>query len=154
MAAPIRVVKGSRSVSSMIHLIKLSVGARDPAHIEAYQLARAEARGDLSTRRAYTRRQPVRDDVIGGSIYWVVQGLIRCRQQILGFESEPDQEGRPYCLIILDKELVPTIPTPRRPFQGWRYLRPDEAPADITPGLSDEPPPEEMLAELRALGLL
>lgn len=138
----------------MIHIIKLAVGARDPAHIVQYQRARAEARGDLSTRRAFTRRQPTRKDVIGGSLYWVVQGLIRCRQEILGFESELDQEGKPYCLFVLSADLVLTAPTPRRPFQGWRYLDPKEAPADLAQGASTEPPPEEMLKELRDLGLL
>ena len=138
----------------MIHIIKLAVGIRDLSHLAEVQRARATARGDLSTRRAFTRRKPVRDDVVGGSLYWVVQGLIRCRQQILGFESELDQEGKPYCLFILAPDIVRTLPTPRRPFQGWRYLEPDAAPADLVSGASGEPPPEEMLAELRALGLL
>jgi len=138
----------------MIHVIKLAVGAKDLDQIVKYQRARAEARGDLSTRRAFTRRQPTRKDVVGGSLYWVVQGLIRCRQEILGFETELDQEGKPYCLFILAPDLVPTVPTPRRPFQGWRYLDPKDAPTDLAPGASAEPPPEEMLAELRDLGLL
>ena len=84
----------------------------------------------------------------------MIQGLIRCRQRILGFETEQDIEGRPYCLFVLDPLLVKTVPTPRRPFQGWRYLAPDDAPPDLAAGLVGEPPPEEMLAELRELGLL
>ena len=136
------------------HIIKLAVGIRDLAHLEAVQRARAEARGDLRTRRAFTRRRPVREDADEGSLYWVIQGLIRCRQRMLGFESELDQDGKPYCLFILDPDIVPTVPTPRRPFQGWRYLAPEAAPADLAPNVSGEPPSEEMLAELRALGLL
>ena len=50
----------------MIHLIKLAVGAREPTDIGRYQLARAEARGDLSVRRAYTRHKPVRPEAAEG----------------------------------------------------------------------------------------
>jgi hypothetical protein len=137
----------------MIHLIKLAVGARDIAHIEAWQRARAEARGDLSTRRAFTRRRPVRPDADQGSLYWVIGGLIRCRQRLLGFEAATDEDGKPFCLFVLDPVLVPTDPRPRRPFQGWRYLKPEDAPPDLAPGFA-EAPPEEMLNELRDLGLL
>ena len=138
----------------MIHVIKLAVGIKDPKHLERVQKDRAKARGVTRTRRAYTRRKPVREDAGDGSLYWVIQGLIRCRQKILGFESELDQEGQPYCLFILDPKLVPVQPTPRRPFQGWRYLEPDDAPPDLKPGAKAEAPPEEMLAELKELGLL
>ena len=138
----------------MIHVIKLAVGIRDPDHLVQVQRMWAERRGDLSARRGYTRRKPTRDDVVGGSLYWVIQGLIRCRQEILGFESAVDDEGKPYCLIKLAPEPVLTVPTPRRPFQGWRYLDPKEAPPDLAAGVSGEPPPEEMLAELKELGLL
>jgi len=138
----------------MVHLIKLAVGIRDIPHLEGVQHARATARGDLSTRRAFTRRKPVREDAADGSLYWVIQGLIRVRQRVLGFDTELDQDGQPYCLFVLDPVLVPTVPTPRRAFQGWRYLDPAAAPPDLAPGQSGEPPPEEMLAELRDLGLL
>jgi hypothetical protein len=137
----------------MIHLIKLAVGIRDPGHLEAVQRARAEARGDLATRRGFTRRRPVRPDADEGSLYWVIGGLIRCRQRLLGFETALDDAGKPYCLFILGPDLVATAPTPRRPFQGWRYLEPDAAPPDLPRGFG-EPPPEEMLSELRELGLL
>ena len=138
----------------MIHVIKLAVGVRDPEHLVEVQRMWAKRRGKPSQRRAYTRRKPTREDVVGGSLYWVIQGLIRCRQEILGLDSAVDDEGQPYCLIKLSPKPVLTIPTPRRPFQGWRYLDPKEAPIDLAPGASAEPPPEEMLKELRDLGLL
>jgi len=137
------------------HVIKLAVGIRDVAHLEAVQRERAAARGDLSTRRAYTRHKPVRPDVLEeGSLYWVVQGIIRCRQKLLGFDQEADGEGRKYCLFVLDPELVPVVPTQRGPFQGWRYLSPDAAPADLVKGADGELPSDEMLKELRSLGLI
>jgi hypothetical protein len=138
----------------VIHLIKLAVGVRDLPHLEANQRARAEASGDLSARRAYTRNKPVRPDAEDGSLFWVIQGVIRCRQKLIGFEKETDGEGRPYCLFVLDPALIPVVPTARGPFQGWRYLQPDAAPGDIAPGADGEMPPDDMLAELRSLGLI
>ena len=137
------------------HIIKLAVGITDVAHLESVQRDRSAARGATDTRRAYTRHKPVRPDVLeDGSIYWVVQGTIRCRQRILGFEEAADAEGRKYCLFVLDPELVPVVPTQRGPFQGWRYLQPDDAPADLKRGDDGELPPDEMLKELRSLGLI
>jgi len=136
------------------HLIKLAVGIRDVAHLRQAQLERAEARGEPAIRRAFTRHKPVRPDVIGGSLFWVIQGVIRCRQKLLGFDQEADADGRPYCLFQLDPELVMIVPTQRGPFQGWRYLSPEAAPADMTVGSDGELPPDEMMRELRSLGLI
>ena len=68
--------------------------------------------------------------------------------------QEADGEGRKYCLFVLDPELVPVVPTRRGPFQGWRYLRADEAPSDLERGTDGELPPDEMLKELRGMGLI
>ena len=136
------------------HLIKLAVGIRDVAHLREAQLARAESRSELDIRRAFTRHKPVRPDVADGSLFWVIQGVIRCRQKLLGFYQEVDGDGRPYCLFRLDPELVMVVPTQRGPFQGWRYLSPDAAPADMTIGSDGELPPDEMMRELRSLGLI
>jgi hypothetical protein len=138
----------------MINLIKLAVGIRDVPHLEEVQRDRATARGDLSVRRVYTRNKPVRPEAEDGSLYWVIKGVIRCRQRIIGFESEVDAEGRKYCLILLDPAIITVMPTPRAAFQGWRYLEPAAAPPDVTAGADGELPPDGMLAELRRLGLI
>ena len=55
----------------------------------------------------------------------------------------------------MDKKLVPVMPRRLRPFQGWRYLKADDAPADIQAGLGETAEmPEELRRELRVLGLL
>ena len=144
----------SRINTPMVHLIKLAVGIRDVLHLAEAQRNRAEERGDLSVRRAFTRHKPVRPDVLEGSLYWVIKGVIRCRQRILGFDSANDAEGKPFCLIRLDPELAPVVPTQRGPFQGWRYLKPEDAPADLTAGADGALPPDDMLKELRSLGLI
>jgi hypothetical protein len=138
----------------MMHLIKLAVGITDPAHLETAQRDRAAAAGDLTVRRAYTRRKPIRPEAEEGSLYWVIQGVIRCRQQILGFESASDAEGKAFCLIRLDPPLIAVAPTRRRPFQGWRYLTPEDAPRDLAIGADGTMPSAEMLTELRSLGLI
>jgi hypothetical protein len=88
----------------------------------------------------------------GGSIYWIIRGQIRVRQRVTGFRGERDANGRRYCLIEVDERLVPTLSRAWRPFQGWRYLSPEDAPADRSE--SGEPPSDRLLAELHALGLL
>jgi hypothetical protein len=138
----------------MVNLIKLAVGIRDVPHLEEAQRIRAEERGDLSVRRAFTRHKPVRADVLDGSLYWVIKGTIRCRQRILGFEAASDAEGKPFCLILLDPPLVPVVPTQRGPYQGWRYFKPEDAPGDLAPGADGLPPPDDMMKELRSLGLI
>jgi hypothetical protein len=54
---------------------------------------------------------------------------------------------------MLDREIVLTRSQPRRAFQGWRYLVPADAPADLAAGDVAGLPPE-MRAELAELGLL
>jgi hypothetical protein len=101
---------------------------------------------------------PKRGDEIvegGGSIYWVIKGVVLGRQRILGFERVIDSQGRPDTLILLDKDLVAVEPRPHRAFQGWRYLKAEAAPRDLGEGGKDlAEMPAEMVAELRALGLL
>ena len=70
----------------------------------------------------------------GGSLYWVFHGLVLARQRILGLEPRRGGDGIERCAIRLDPEVVRTLPQPRRPFQGWRYLRPEDAPRDLVAG--------------------
>jgi hypothetical protein len=138
----------------MIHLVKLAVGISDIEHLQSVQRERAEARGETGIRRAFTRHKPVRPDVMEGSLYWVIKGVVRCRQRLLGFDSETDGEGKRYCLFRLDPRLVPVIPTVRGPFQGWRYLKPEDAPTDLDAGSDGQLPSDAMMRELRGLGLI
>src|SRR5690606_28360982 len=74
------------------------------------------------------RRQDILD---GGSLYWVIKGLIQVRQPIADIQEGCKDDGTPCCLLVLRDELIGVRPTPRRPFQGWRYLDPAEAPHDL-----------------------
>ncbi len=71
----------------------------------------------------------------------------------MGIEPLFDGDGRRRCGLRLDPTAVRTRPRPQRPIQGWRYLAPAEAPPDLDAADGGELP-AEMMAELRALGLL
>jgi hypothetical protein len=134
-----------------LHLLKLAVGIDDVAQLRRVRAARVIERGG---NWVWTRNRPRRAAEIldGGSIYWVIRGQIRVRQRLLGLRSGHDEGGRRYCLIDVDAALVTTEPRLCRPFQGWRYLAPEAAPADRAAGGEDAP--GRMLAELRELGLI
>jgi hypothetical protein len=91
----------------------------------------------------------------GGSIYWVIKRQIRVRQQILDVEDFVDGQGIRRCHLVLDPELVHTRLMARRPFQGWRYLQPSDAPPDMPSNIEvDEDMPETLRSELAEMGLL
>ena len=104
-----------------------------------------------------TRNRPRRADEVlaGGSLYWVIKGVIRARQPIIGLDDVSEQMGRKACQIVLGPELVRVRTRPCRAFQGWRYLEAAKAPDDLPTGSDDgEDLPPTMQKELRALGLL
>lgn len=142
-----------------LHLIKLAVGVDDMAHMKRLQAARRKQRRQppRSPHWVYTRNTPRRVEELlggGGSLYWVVRGVIRCRQELVGFEEDIDKEdGKKYCRIKVKRRLVQTAPRACKAFQGWRYLEPDRAPPDLSRGDTTDMPPE-MAAELMRLGLL
>jgi hypothetical protein len=138
-------------LDTVLNLIKLAVGCDGIDALKAFQAARLRAEGNLYL---LTRMVPKRADELtdGGSLYWVIKGQIAARQRILAVAADTDDEGRPRCRLSLDAEVVEVQPRPSRPFQGWRYLKPEEAPGDRQPG--DSEPPPEMAEELRRLGLL
>lgn len=140
-----------------LHMIKLCVGIDDPDHLARVQAARMFRRGGQAIVPGWTRRAPVRTEELlaGGSLYWVVKGQVRCRQRFLGFETDVDDGGVPFCRMLLDPDLVPVLPVARKPFQGWRYLKASEAPPDLdTVGAGAAEMPPTLAAELRSLGLL
>ena len=142
----------------VLHLIKLAVGVDDLAHMKVVQAARRKQRRQTprSPHWVYTRNTPRRSEELldGGSLYWVVRGVIRCRQELVGFDEDFDrEEARKYCRIKVRRTLVPTSPRACRAFQGWRYLTPGDAPPDLSRGDTSDMPPE-MAAELKRLGLL
>ena len=58
------------------------------------------------------------------------------------------------CALVLEPSLIRTAPRPHGPFQGWRYLRGEDAPPDLGLHAGDAEMPAEMMNELKELGLL
>ena len=74
-----------------------------------------------------TRMRPKRlEELIGGSLHWIVKHRLIARQQILRIEDRKD--GRIDIVVAGALELIP--PAPKRAHQGWRYLTDDDVPTD------------------------
>jgi hypothetical protein len=136
-----------------VHLVKLCVGAESVADLRDWQARRLETGETLAH---VTRMWPKRADEIlegGGSLYWVIRGVVLVRQRIAGFERHRGSDGFERCAILLEPAHVRTVPQPRRPFQGWRYLAPGDAPADLEGGAGCDLPPS-LAAALAAVGVV
>jgi hypothetical protein len=136
-----------------LHIIKLCVGVTDIDELRHWV---AECRKGRDTLDHVTRMFPKRRDEIvpGGSLYWVVRGLILCRQPIKELESVKGADGIDRCRIVFKPQIIPVRPTPRRAFQGWRYLDGADAPPDLSARDQATDLPPKMRKELAELGLL
>ncbi len=136
-----------------LNLIKLCVGVAEVEELEAWIGDCAAGRDTLDhTTRMFPRRG--REILDGGSLYWVIRGLVLCRQPIADLVAARGKDGIERCRIMFKPEIILVRPMPRRAFQGWRYLDAADAPPDLPRlaggrGLSDK-----MRRELAALGLL
>ena len=130
-----------------LHLTKVAVGC---SSLDALQnrIARRVSDGVV---RVPTRMRPKRmEELVGGSLHWIVKHRIIARQQILRFDDRSD--GR--IDIVCSAELVVITPKPKRAHQGWRYLEDKDAPngdADES-GLGQLPP--RLYGRLAALALV
>ncbi len=133
-----------------LHLIKLVVGGDTVEDLLDWRepQARAGQPWILRTRQTPKRAAELTD---GGSLYRVYKGVILTRQLILDVTTVGEgQDAR--CQMVLDEALVRVAPTPRRPFQGWRYLEPKDAPPDLEGGGGLDAP-AELARQLREAGL-
>lgn len=132
-----------------VNLLKLSVGIDSVEHLQTYR-ARILTEGGPKQPRHITRMWPRREAELlnGGSIYWVIKGVILCRQKVLRLDEVIGEDGIRRCAIVMDPEIIRTQNVVRRPFQGWRYMDVADCPADLAKGNSaqDDLPPELMTA--------
>jgi hypothetical protein len=142
----------------MLNLIKLCVGADSIEDLQSWQKARLKdlkAKGKKPELIHVTRQTPKKAEELldGGSLYWVIKGQIAVRQRLI--ELRPmTKNGLPHCGLVYDKELIATARRSCRPFQGWRYLDPKDAPPDARSLKGGKGMPEKLKAELAELGLL
>jgi hypothetical protein len=143
-----------------LHLIKLCVGAESIPDLESWiaeKLAMKRKAKQKPEQCHRTRMAPKRQAELldGGSLFWVIKGQISARQRLLDIRPYTDEQGIGRCDLVLEPEVIPVSPRRCRPFQGWRYLKDEEAPPDLRGGLADVGQmPEKMQKELRELGLL
>ena len=110
-----------------LHLIKLCVGCDSVDELLDWRAAQSTRPWVLRTRQTPRRADELQ---AGGSLYRVFKGVILSRQRILGVTTV-DEGPAKRCEMALDETVILTAPTPRRAFQGWRYLLAHEAPPDL-----------------------
>lgn len=143
-----------------LHMVKLCVGCESVEDLESWISTRLDARraaGEPAEQFHTTRMVPVRRDELlaGGSLYWVIKGVVQCRQRLVDIRPFTDGEGIGRCHLILEPEVIRTDLQPKRPFQGWRYLKLKDAPGDVSgdrAALLEMP--VQLRRELTELGLL
>ena len=153
MAPPLAKAAPTATYGAMpLHILKLCVGCESVEDLADWQRERAAELPDGLPRHV-TRMWPKRADEVlaGGSLYWIVKGNILVRQRIVRLDPVDRGDGITRCALVFDPELVRTEPAPRRAFQGWRYLKSEDAPRDLPAARPGEEtlPPElaEALAE-------
>ncbi|MFY0690715.1 MAG: DUF1489 domain-containing protein [Paracoccaceae bacterium] len=138
-----------------INLVKLCVGAETVEDLVNWQKT-ARALGPDGLPRHVTRMWPKRAEELlnGGSLYWVFKGVVLARQRILRLDEYDRGDGIRRCALVFDPEIHRTEAAVKRPFQGWRYLKPEDSPRDLAKarGSEDNLPPQ-LAAALADIGV-
>lgn len=139
----------------MLHLSKLCVGIASVEQLQSWQTRRAASHPPL---RHNTRHAPrrVAEIVGGGSIYWVIGGVMLVRQRIVAIQPDTWDDGTACAALLLLPDLVPVEARAVRAFQGWRYMAAADAPPDVDAGDGsvEHGLPDRLRADLRRLALL
>ena len=135
------------------NLKKIAVGIKSIERLKIRQQMLFENYGAIihSTRNMPKQKA---DLIKTGSMYWIIQRNVLVRQKILDIKSVIRSDGSKGCEIELDQDLIKVIPTPMKPFQGWRYYMDEDIPPDLN--INDdgsEEIPDEVNSELIKLGL-
>jgi len=136
-----------------LNILKLCVGVSEIEELESWV---KDCRAGRDTLDHVTRMFPKRKDEIlpGGSLYWVMRGMVLCRQPIAALEPVTGADGIERCRIMFKPQIIPVRPVPKRAFQGWRYLEEADAPPDLPKASKVDGMPEKLRRELAELGLL
>ena len=138
-----------------LNLIKLCVGAESIEDLEAWHRSHLGLWAPGRTEHV-TRMWPKREAEVlaGGSLFWVIKGLVLARQRILALEARQGADGIERCALVMDIKVIRTEAAPRRPFQGWRYLDPKDSPRDLPKGREkDDKLPPALAVAMADIGL-
>ncbi len=129
----------------MLHLTKVAFGATSLDQMLGWW----ENRGPQA--RLTTRYKPKRaDELVGGSLFWILKHQLVARTEILGFEEAEGGKTD----IVVSTAIVRVRPVARRAHQGWRYLDAADAPLDLLTGEGADDLPAKLVGDLSALGLI
>ena len=144
-----------------VNIVKLAVGVQSVEELALIQRQFIAQAGNNGYNHFYhsTKLMPKKHEEIvrSGSLYWVIKGVICARQKIIAIKKQEDSDGIKRCKIFLDDLIIKTTPTRKRPFQGWRYLKKNNTPSDISDpvtGTFDDEIPLEIQQQLLEMGLL
>ena len=146
---------------SPVNIVKLAVGIQSVEELALIQ-RRFLNQPEVDANRGFyhsTKLMPKKHEAIveSGSLYWVIKGVICARQKILSITKQEDPDGIKRCKIFLDNSIIKTAPVRKKPFQGWRYLKKNRTPADITDPVTttfDDDIPLKVQQQLLEVGLL
>lgn len=128
-----------------LHMTKVAYGAQTLEEVRGW------FGGSASEKRLTTRYLPKRhEEMVGGSLYWILKHQLIGRSPILRFEEAAN--GR--TAIVIANRLIETVPLGKRAHQGWRYLAAGDAPADLAGGVEGDALPGELVSELARIGLV
>ncbi len=130
-----------------LHLTKIAFGCASLAVLEE----RLAARGNEA--RLTTRYRPkCSDEIVGGSLYWIIAHRIVARSPILRFDTAEDGKKTD---IVIAAYAIPVMARSRRAHQGWRYLEGADAPPDLADAAEGAAGmPADLRDTLSALGLV
>ena len=144
-----------------INIVKLAVGVQSVEELALIQRRFLNQSRTQTSKGFYhsTKLMPKKHEAIveSGSLYWVIKGVICARQKIVEIIKQEDPDGIKRCRIYLENSIIKTTPIRKRPFQGWRYLKKNNTPADIidpVTGSFDDDIPLEVQRQLLEVGLL
>ena len=127
-----------------LHMTKIAYRSGSVENLRRWVEAGSEAH--MTTRYLPKRHE----EMIGGSLYWIIEHAIVARSEILRFEQRDD--GR--WTIVLEPKLRLVHPRAKRAHQGWRYLEDADAPDDLPEGTdAGDALPGRLIRKLSALGL-
>jgi hypothetical protein len=128
-----------------LHMTKIAYRSGSVENLRRWVEAGSEA---LMTTRYLPKRH---EEMIGGSLYWIIEHAIVARSEILRFEQRSDARWT----IVLEPKLRLVHPRAKRAHQGWRYLEDKDAPADLAAGqAAGDALPGRLVRDLSKLGLV
>jgi hypothetical protein len=129
----------------MLHLTKVAFGATSIDQMLGWWANRGRQA------RLTTRYKPKRfDELVGGSLFWILKHQLVARTEILGFDEAEGGKTD----IVVSTAIVRVRPLARRAHQGWRYLEAADAPPDLLTGDGADELPAKLVGDLSALGLI